>query len=340
MTKRRTRNVLPSWPISRGEEYGHIVARKANDIASSWCSSPAYEVPAFQPLSGDHNGRGPGRNAADNGQLRGFAGATDPADVLAYRLEQRIDAAHTLVSNADQRPLGAVSDEHLQRLAQQATKLAAGTELPRRTHWEAPMDTGWAARPFALMRTDKLTDAQSAAAERLNHFDRAESLDTDTQKAVLKVRWSAQAMTDELERREGLSPTQAAMERTARGEDPRSAHQVTIGEAIRHEQQLRAVARPTSTHTEAGGVAADVVVPAVSVATAAVSEDLAPAALLRDPLVPASYRAELDRLRAHLAQRVMVRGAQLAEEQPAWTNALGPVPGKEAKAAQWYQVAA
>ena len=70
------------------------------------------------------------------------------------------------------------------------------------------------------------------------------------------------------------------------------------------------------------------------------SEHLAPAGLLRDPLVPASYRTELDRLRAHLGQRILARGAHLAEEQPAWAKALGPVPGKETKAAEWYQVAA
>ena len=275
-----------------------------------------------------------GQNAPDTGHLHGFAGAADPAAVLAYRLEQRIDTAHTLLSNTDQRPLGAVSDEHLQRLAQQATRLAAGTELPCRTPGEAPMDTQWAARPFALMRTDKLSEAQSAAVQRVRSFDSAVPADADARKA----QWTAQAMTIELERRENLSPTQTAIERTARGEDPRSAHQITIAEAIKHEQQLRAGARPNSETTGTPGAVPDA--PVAPVTTPAVSEDLAPASLLQDPLVPASYRSELERLRTHIGQRVMVRGAQLAEEQPAWTKALGPVPGKEAKAAQWYQIAA
>lgn len=278
-----------------------------------------------------------GLRPSDSGHLRGFVDAADPAAVLAYRLEQRIDAAHTLLSNTDRRPLGAVPDEHLQRLAQQATTQSAGTELPRRSPGEAPMDTQWAARPYALMRTDKLTAVQSAAVQRVRALDPSAQVDAETRKA----QWMAQAMTGELERRESLSPTQTAIERTARGEDPRSAHQVTIAEAIKHEQQLRAVARPTTTGTVAtAGTAPDPVVPAALVTRTAVSEDLAPAGLLQDPLVPSSYRTELDRLRAHLGQRILARGAQLAEEQPAWAKALGPVPGKETKAAEWYQVAA
>lgn len=36
----------------------------------------------------------------------------------------------------------------------------------------------------------------------------------------------------------------------------------------------------------------------------------------------------------------MVRGAELAEAAPEWAAALGPVPAKPAKAAEWHQVAA
>ncbi|MBG6226438.1 conjugative relaxase-like TrwC/TraI family protein [Arthrobacter sp. CAN_A2] len=292
---------------------------------------PAALLAQATGINHDSTGRA---QHADAGHLRGFGDAQDPAAVLAYRLAQRIDAAHTLLTNADQRPLGAVSDEHLARLADQATKHAAGDGLPSRVPGEPAMDAGldegWAARPFALMRTDTLTDARTAALQRIQATDPTASPGTETQRTASKDQWRVQAMTVELERRQDSSPAQAAIERTARGEDPRSAHQVTIGDAIRHEQQLRAVALPqASMHAS---------IQAASVGT--VSEDLAPSMLLRDTLVPASYRAELDRLRAHLGQRVMVRGAQLAEEQPAWTNALGPVPGRDAKAAEWHRVAA
>ncbi|MBG6218649.1 conjugative relaxase-like TrwC/TraI family protein [Arthrobacter sp. CAN_A6] len=283
---------------------------------------PAALLAQAAGVTRDSTGHG---QHADTGHLRGFDGAQDPAAVLAHRLEQRIDAAHSLVVNTDQRPLGAVSDEHLQRLADQATKHAAGAELPRRSPGEVPMDTQWAARPFALMRTDKLTDARTDALARVQAIDPTQPVDATTRKA----QWTVQAMTVELERRQDLSPAQAAIERTARGEDPRTAHQVTIGEAIRYEQQLRSVALPQADNRSMRPAAA-----------ATVSDDLAPSVLLSDELVPASYRTELDRLRAHLGQRVMVRGAQLAEEKPAWTNALGPVPGRDAKAAEWHRIAA
>ncbi|WP_104181956.1 MobF family relaxase [Arthrobacter sp. B0490] len=302
----------------------HLRAAEAQGL------DPASLLAQAAGVSRDSSGRG---QHADTGHLRGFDGAQDLAAVLAYRLEQRIDAARSLLANADQRPLGAVSDEHLQRLAQQATQHAAGSELPRRSPGEVPMDTQWAARPFALMRTDMLIDARPSAIARVQSIDPATPVGAETPRSVFKDQWRVKAMTVELERRQNLSPTQAAIERTARGEDPRSAHQITIGDAMRHEQQLRAVALPqvsdaTDTRMQPASTAA------------AVSEDLAPAVLLKDPLVPASYRAELHRLRVHLGQRVMVRGAQLAEEKPAWTKALGPVPGKDAKAAEWHRIAA
>lgn len=294
----------------------HLRAAEAQGL------DPAALLAQAAGVTRDSTGRG---QHADTGHLRGFVGAQDPAAVLAYRLEQRIDAARSLLANADQRPLGAVSDEHLARLADQAAKHAAGTELPRRAPGEVPMDTQWAARPFALMRTDKLADARTDALSRVRSIDPTQPIDATTRKA----QWTVQAMTVELERRQDLSPTQAAIERTARGEDPRAAHQVTIGEAIRFEQQLRSVALPQAHRP--------ITSPAVA---GTVSNDLAPSVLLRDQLVPASYRTELDRLRTHLEQRVLVRGAQLAEEKPAWTNALGPVPGRQAKAAEWHSIAA
>ncbi|MHA7146751.1 MobF family relaxase [Arthrobacter sp. TmT3-37] len=301
---------------------------------------PAALLAQAAGVSRDSNRDSTGRGRhTDTGHLRGFDGAQDPAAVLAYRLEQRIDAATSLLTNADHRPLGAVSDEHLARLADQATKYATGAELPRRSPGEVPMDTGldreWAARPFALMWTDKLTGARSAALQRVQSIDPTTPGNTETQRTVLKDQWMVKAMTVELERRQDLSPAQAAIERTARGEDPRTAHQITIGDAIRYEQQLRAVALPqanTASTANTGSMR-----PA---ATTSVSDDLAPSVLLRDELVPASYRTELDRLRAYLGQRVMVRGAQLAEEKPAWTNALGPVPGRDVKAAEWHSIAA
>jgi conjugative relaxase-like TrwC/TraI family protein len=265
---------------------------------------------------------------------RGFAGADDATAVLAFRVENRIDTAQQIRANTGQRPLGALTDDHLDRLAQQAEKHAEGAAAGqfRRTPGEAPMDTEWAARPFALLHTSRLTETRDNVVERLQSLDPTASLSAATSAATRKEQWMVKTMTLELERRQDLSPTQTVIERTARGEDPRSAHQVTIADAIHHERQLRETGIPTTSTTTATNGAGS--------ARSAVSDDVAPSVLLQDARVPKEYRNELDRLRAHLGQRVAVRGAQLAEEQPAWTAALGPVPAKESKAAEWHSIAA
>ena len=104
------------------------------------------------------------------------------------------------------------------------------------------MDTDWAARPFALLHTTRLTETRDNAVERLQSLDPTASLSAATR----EEQWMVKTMTLELERRQDLSPTQTAIERTARGEDPRSAHQVTIAEAIRQERQLREAGIPST----------------------------------------------------------------------------------------------
>ncbi|RJT76972.1 conjugal transfer protein TraA [Arthrobacter cheniae] len=274
---------------------------------------------------------------------RGFAGADDASAVLAFRVENRIETAQQIRANTGQRPLGALTDDHLDRLAQQAEKHAEGADTGqlRRTPGEAPMDTEWAARPFALLHTSRLTETRDNVVERLQSVDPTASISAATR----KEQWMVKTMTLELERRQDLSPTQTAIERAARGEDPRSAHQVTIAEAIRQERQLREAGIPstsTPASTELVSTSSRTVTSAggAGFGRTTISEDLAPSVLLQDARVPVEYRDELDRLRAHLGQRVMVRGAQLAEEQPAWAAALGPVPAKESKAAEWHSIAA
>ncbi|MEG9250252.1 MobF family relaxase [Arthrobacter sp. Soc17.1.1.1] len=276
---------------------------------------------------------------------RGFAGADDASAVLAFRVENRIETAQQIRANTGHRPLGALTDDHLDRLAQQAEKQATGTDAGqfRRTPGEPPMDTGldgeWAARPFALLRTSRLTETRDNAVERLQSLNPTASISAATR----KEQWMVKTMTLELERRLDLSPTQTAIERTARGEDPRSVHQVTIAEAIHQERQLRVAGIPTtstSASTEAVSTSAAASAGGAGFGRSTISEDIAPSALVQDARVPKEYRDELDRLRAHLGQRVAVRGAQLAEEQPAWAAALGPVPAKESKAAEWHGIAA
>ena len=249
--------------------------------------------------------------AADPGHLPGFEDAVDPAAVLAYRVEQRIESAARLVQNADRRPLGSLSDEHLAKLANRASVSVFDTK--------DTADMQWATLPFATVPTQALKDARATTVRRI----------TDGPvPASRKDQWIAAAMGKELDRRTGLTPTQAAIERATRGEDPRSAHEISVGAAIAYERRLRQVAAPTHART------------LLDSPSMGISENLAPSGLIQDPLVPSTYRRELERLRTHLSHRVAIRGAQLAEEAPAWTRNLGPVPSCKEKTAEWHQVAA
>jgi hypothetical protein len=74
----------------------HLCAAEAQGL------DPAALLAQAAGVSRDSTGHGNARNTADTGHLRGFDGAQDPAAVLAYRLEQRIDAAHSFLANVDQ----------------------------------------------------------------------------------------------------------------------------------------------------------------------------------------------------------------------------------------------
>ncbi|WP_053004859.1 MobF family relaxase [Kocuria sp. SM24M-10] len=245
---------------------------------------------------------------------RGFGGAEDPAAVLAWRLEQQIEAAQRVLDNADRRPLGNLTDEHLEQLAQRA----GAAQHPPQVE-----DPGWTSHPYALVPSTQLAAAK-ASAEAENLALPPELWDSTTS---LHLDWVTRTIGAEQERRAGLSPEQTAVEQIARGERTRTDTGVSIREAITAEQQVRAVAAKTPP-------------PAPVADGRRVSEDLAPTPLITDRQVPAQYREQLERLRTRLEERVMVRGAELAENRPEWTTALGPVPAKPTKVAEWHQVAA
>lgn len=245
---------------------------------------------------------------------RGFGSAESPAAVLAWRLERQITTAQEIVTNAGERPLGNVSDEHLGRLAER-------TQAAR--HRGSIEDPQWSQRLFALMASEKLR----ATHEKLQAEILALEPELWTSRQAAKMEWMEQAMRGEIQRREHLSPNQAAVEQTVRRERTRSDANVSIAEAIATEQSVREVLAKTSTPVTDGD-------------RAGVSEDLAPTPLIVDTQVPAPYREELARLRARMGERIEVRGAELAESRPEWLAALGPVPAKPAKAAEWRQVAA
>lgn len=284
------------------------------DKATDFTSTEAWGAVATHLHTAQEAGMDPAELLSRAVNQRGFGGAEDPAAVLAWRLEQQIEAAQRVIDNTDRRPLGNLTDEHLEQLAQRA-----GTAQ----HPPQVEDPQWAAHPYALVPSIQLAEAK-ASAEAENLALPPELWESTTS---LHLDWVTRTIGAEQERRAGLSPEQAAVEQIARGERPRTDTGLSIGEAITAEQQVRAVAAKTPA-------------PAPVADGRRVSEDLAPTPLITDQQVPAQYREQLERLRTRLEERVMVRGAELAENRPEWTTALGPVPARPAKAAEWHRVAA
>ncbi|WP_303396646.1 MobF family relaxase [Kocuria salina] len=284
------------------------------DKAADFTGTEAWGAVATHLHTAQQAGMDPAELLSRAVHQRGFGGAEDPAAVLAWRLEQQIEAAQRVLDNADRRPLGNLTDEHLEQLAQRA----GAAQHPPQVE-----DPGWTSHPYALVPSTQLAEAK-ANAEAENLALPPELWESTTS---LHLDWMTRTMGAEQERRAGLSPEQTAVEQIARGERPRTDTAVSIGEAITAEQQVRAVAAKTPA-------------PAPVADGRRVSEDLAPTPLITDAQVPVQYREQLERLRTRLEERVMVRGAELAEAAPEWTAALGPVPAKPTKAAEWHQVAA
>lgn len=284
------------------------------DKAADFTNSEAWGAVATHLHTAQQAGMDPAELLNRAVHQRGFGGAEDPAAVLAWRLEHRIEAAQRIIDDTDRRPLGNLTDEHLEKLAQRA----GAAQHPSQVE-----DPQWAAHPYAWMPSAQLAEAKaSAEAENL-------ALPPELWESTTSVHldWVARTMGAEQERRAGMSPEQTAVEQIARGERLRTDTGVSIGEAIAAEQHVRSVAAKTPA-------------PAPVADGRRVSEDLAPTTLINDRQVPVQYREQLERLRTRMEERVQVRGAELAEAAPEWTAALGPVPAKPAKAAEWHQVAA
>ncbi|MFC4904906.1 MobF family relaxase [Kocuria oceani] len=284
------------------------------DKAADFTSTEAWGAVATHLHTAQEAGMDPAELLNRAVHQRGFGGAEDPAAVLAWRLEHQIEAARAIIDNTDRRPLGNLTDEHLERLAERARAAQTLHQVE---------DPGWASHPYAWMPSAQLAEAK-ASAEAENLALPPELWESTTS---LHLDWTARTMGAEQDRRAGLSPEQAAVEQIARGERTRTDTGVSIGEAIAAEQQVRAVAAKTPA-------------PAPVEDGRRVSEDLAPTPLITDRQVPVQYREQLERLRTRIQERVMVRGAELAENRPEWASALGPVPAKPAKVAEWHQVAA
>ncbi|MET3165084.1 UNVERIFIED_ORG: conjugative relaxase-like TrwC/TraI family protein [Arthrobacter sp. UYEF10] len=270
-----------------------------------------------------------------------FEESQDPGAVLAWRVEDKLDYWRTRAQTPARRPLEAVSDQALERLARRATadlmraRADSGTnpaspdgrELSRNRLKETK-ETPWQSRLHGHLTDDDLDIRIRRAKETL----RTDETVNDSPKAA-KATWLAGSLQKEKALRE-LMPEPVRADETyergattnyARDENaPRARAAEQILRRIEAEQNLRRrLPEPVATTPAPDGLPAW----------------MAPADVITHKDTPAPWRTELQERRQAMALEVNRLGSQLAAEPPGWAAALGPVPSDTTKQQQWRDLA-
>lgn len=302
----------------------HVPADAAADAAEVLSSDAwgalAHELgeaarAGFNPV--DMIERAYGRRALHDGN----ATARDAAAVMAWRVAQIRQEAQQV--RAD-RPLAAVSDEHLERLVQQAKRRSA--PLEERLVVEDPW---WFQNPYALVKMDELMAMRARTVKALNAHE------GDTTGVYAQIKENLGDMDAEVTRRRWeISEDQRELEQIIRGERARSGHRFTLYEVLREEQKIRQ-------SLPSGPVAEN---PA-KVSSGGVSGHLLDRFWEMHPSVRQGRLGTILRARSReIGKLTRARGEELARQvragsAPAWVQALGPVPKRKRLYRAWVRVA-
>jgi putative toprim domain protein len=249
------------------------------------------------------------------------ASARDAAAVMAWRVAQIRQQAQQVRSD---RPLASLSDEHLERLVQQAKQKTAPVE--ERLTVEDPW---WFTNPYAMTKTDELLAMRARTVKALN------ANEGDTTGVYAQIKENLGDMDAEITRRRWeISGDQRELEQIVRGERARSGHQFTLHEVLLEEQRIRQ-------SLPSGPAAVD---PA-KVTSGGVSGHTLDKFWEQHPAVRQGRLGTILRARSReIGKLTRVRGEELARQvqagkAPAWTQALGPVPTRRRAFRQWVRAA-
>lgn len=249
------------------------------------------------------------------------ASARDAAAVMAWRVGQIRQQAQQVRSD---RPLAALSDEHLERLVQQAKKKTApvGERLVVEDPW-------WFQQPYALVKMDDLMSMRARTVKALN------ANEGDTTGVYAQIKENLGDMDAEITRRRWeISGDQRELEQIVRGERARSSHQFTLHQVLLEEQRIRQ-------SLPSGPAAVD---PA-KVTSGGVSGHTLDKFWEQHPAVRQGRLGTILRARSReIGKLTRARGEELARQvregkAPAWTQALGPVPTRKHALRQWVRAA-
>lgn len=249
------------------------------------------------------------------------ASARDAAAVMAWRVAQIRQQAQQVRSD---RPLASLSDEHLERLVQQAKKKTAPVE--ERLTVEDPW---WFTNPYAMTKTDELLAMRARTVKALN------ANEGDTSGVYSQIKENLGDMDAEITRRRWeISGDQRELEQIVRGERARNGHQFTLHQVLLEEQKIRQ-------SLPSGPAAVD---PA-KVTSGGVSGHTLDKFWEQHPAVRQGRLGTILRARSReIGKLTRARGEELARQvregkAPAWTQALGPVPTRKRAFRQWVRVA-
>lgn len=249
------------------------------------------------------------------------ASARDAAAVMAWRVAQIRQQAQQVRSD---RPLASLSDEHLERLVQQAKQKTAPVE--ERLTVEDPW---WFTNPYAMTKTDELLAMRARTVKALN------ANEGDTTGVYAQIKENLGDMDAEITRRRWeISGDQRELEQIVRGERARSGHQFTLHQVLLEEQKIRQ-------SLPSGPAAVD---PA-KVTSGGVSGHTLDKFWEQHPAVRQGRLGTILRARSReIGKLTRARGEELARQvregkAPAWTQALGPVPTRRRAFRQWVRAA-
>ena len=249
------------------------------------------------------------------------ASARDAAAVMAWRVAQIRQQAQQVRSD---RPLASLSDEHLERLVQQAKKKTAPVE--ERLVVEDPW---WFTNPYAMTKTDDLLKMRARTVKALN------ANEGDTTGVYAQIKENLGDMDAEITRRRWeISGDQRELEQIVRGERARNGHQFTLHQVLLEEQRIRQ-------SLPSGPAAVD---PA-KVTSGGVSGHTLDKFWEQHPAVRQGRLGTILRARSReIGKLTRARGEELARQvregkAPAWTQALGPVPTRRRAFRQWVRAA-
>ncbi|MBF1650720.1 MAG: AAA family ATPase, partial [Rothia dentocariosa] len=248
------------------------------------------------------------------------AEAKDYAAVMQWRVE-KIGVDAQKVHEMAERPLSYLSDEHLDKLVEQAAKRAQ--PLENRIQLD---DAWWFTNPYAMVKSDELMAMRSRTFKALQAnendgslYDRIKENLGDMDAEVQRRRWE-------------VSGDQRELEQIIRGERPRSGHNFTLHKVLSEEQRVRQHLIPTIDLPE-------------TKKPEQIQNGISGHTLDRfwenHPHLHNTRLGTILHSRSReIGQLAQVRGAQLAAEQPEWVKQLGDVPANKKLARHWYRTAA